>query len=94
MEHPMSGTTPNATPPNTAPKVPAPEGEKKTQKAARAKAGGIRIISRKEGLRRAGVVHTGDATHPADAFTPEQVKLLKAEPLLTVIETAGETEAE
>lgn len=53
---------------------------------AEAKAGAVRIIARKDGLRRAGVVHAGDVTHPAGAFTLEQIEALRAEPLLTVIE--------
>jgi Mu-like prophage FluMu N-terminal domain len=71
--------------------TPTPaDGDKKTQKA---KADGVRIISRKDGFRRAGVAHTGDVTHPAGTFSPAQLKLLKAEPLLTVIEFAGAPDA-
>jgi hypothetical protein len=71
---------------------PAAENVKKP-KAAKAAAEGVRIISRKDGLRRAGIAHTGDVTHPAGAFTAAQLKLLRAEPLLTVIDSAGEADA-
>lgn len=47
--------------------------------------GAVRIISRKDGLRRAGVAHSGDVTHEPGTFTAEQLGLLQAEPLLTVI---------
>lgn len=55
-----------------------------------AKAPGIRIISRAhDGFRRGGVAHPADATYPADYFTAEQLEVIEAEPLLTVIVEAG-----
>jgi hypothetical protein len=72
--------------------TPAAENGKKP-KGAKAAADGVRIISRKDGLRRAGIAHTGDVTHPPGTFSVAQLKLLKAEPLLTVIESAGEADA-
>lgn len=45
----------------------------------------IRITSKKDGFRRAGVAHPDKpTTYPDDAFKPEQVKALKAEPMLVV----------
>lgn len=55
-----------------------------------AKAPGIRIISRAhDGFRRGGVAHPADATYPADHFTAEQLKVIRAEPMLTVIVEPG-----
>lgn len=54
------------------------------------KAPGIRIVSRAhEGFRRGGHAHPADATYPADYFTAEQLALIEAEPLLTVIVEDG-----
>ncbi|MCX5497322.1 HI1506-related protein [Kaistia dalseonensis] len=54
----------------------------------------IRIICRFPGFRRAGVAHSADRTWPDGRFTSDEIKLLKAEPLLTVIEIDKEnTEA-
>lgn len=45
----------------------------------------IRISSKQEGFRRCGVAHPKEATeHQDDAFTPEQLKQLQAEPMLVV----------
>jgi hypothetical protein len=45
----------------------------------------IRIASRKEGFRRAGIAHTLlPVTWPNDYFTKEQLDQLKAEPILIV----------
>jgi hypothetical protein len=45
----------------------------------------IRITSKQDGFRRCGVAHPKEATEYGDkAFTPEQLKLLQAEPMLTV----------
>lgn len=63
--------------------------ETKPEKAAE-KAPGIRIVSRAhEGFRRGGHAHPADATYPADYFTAEQLALIEAEPLLTVIVEDG-----
>lgn len=63
--------------------------ETKAEKAAE-KAPGIRIVSRAhEGFRRGGHAHPADATYPADYFTAEQLALIEAEPLLTVIVEDG-----
>lgn len=54
----------------------------------------IIITSRKAGFRRCGIAHPAEPTEYADdAFTPEQIKALHAEPMLMVLE-AGEAEAE
>jgi outer membrane biosynthesis protein TonB len=50
----------------------------------------IRIICRRPGFRRAGVAHAADQTWPDGFFTDGQIRLLKAERLLTVIELADE----
>ncbi len=45
----------------------------------------IRIRSKQHGFRRAGIAHPADWTEYADeAFTPEQLEALKAEPMLQV----------
>lgn len=45
----------------------------------------IRITSKREGFRRAGVAHPAAPTeYPDDAFSKEQLAALKAEPMLTV----------
>ncbi|MDL2320767.1 hypothetical protein LJC47_00255 [Desulfosarcina sp. OttesenSCG-928-B08] len=45
----------------------------------------IRITSKKEGFRRAGVAHSRTPKeYPDEAFTAEQLKQLKAEPMLVV----------
>jgi hypothetical protein len=65
------------------------ETETKAEQAA-GKAPGIRIVSRAhEGFRRGGHAHPADATYPADYFTAEQLALIEAEPLLTVIVEDG-----
>jgi len=47
----------------------------------------IRIIAKKDGFRRCGIAHSKEATeYPADHFTAEQLKALKAEPMLVVSE--------
>jgi len=47
----------------------------------------IRIRSKKDGFRRCGVAHPGKATeYPNDKFTLQQLKALKAEPMLFVEE--------
>ena len=47
----------------------------------------IRIIAKRDGFRRCGVAHPAQPTdHPNDSFTGEQIEILKAEPMLTVVE--------
>lgn len=47
----------------------------------------IRIRSKREGFRRCGVAHTETPKDYADdKFTKEQIKVLKAEPMLFVEE--------
>lgn len=45
----------------------------------------IRITSKEEGFRRAGVAHAAKPVdHPADRFDEEQLKALQTEPMLSV----------
>lgn len=47
----------------------------------------VRIVSKVDGRRRAGIAHPGTATdHPADAFTAAQLAQLNADPMLIVQE--------
>lgn len=47
----------------------------------------LRIIAKKPGFRRAGMAHPDHAVdHRLDAFTPDEVKALLAEPMLVVQE--------
>lgn len=46
----------------------------------------IRIICKKDGFRRAGMVHSGIKTYPDGAFTAAQLAALRAEPNLVVEE--------
>ena len=47
----------------------------------------IEITARREGFRRCGVAHSATTKEwPADAFTPEQLAVLKADPMLIVVE--------
>ncbi len=47
----------------------------------------IRITSKQEGFRRAGMAHTvSPREYPNDKFSPDQLKALKAEPMLLVAE--------
>ena len=47
----------------------------------------IVITSKKDGFRRAGIAHKATPVqYPHDAFTAEQLKALKAEPMLIVQE--------
>ena len=55
----------------------------------------LRITSRREGFRRAGIAHPARPTdHPLDGFTEAQIEVLKGEPMLIVeeVETAGEAD--
>ena len=52
------------------------------------------ITSKQPGFRRCGVAHPAEPTeHPDDAFTPEQIEILRNEPMLVVLE-AEEARAE
>ncbi|EOG8346028.1 HI1506-related protein [Salmonella enterica subsp. enterica serovar Montevideo] len=57
----------------------------------------IEITARREGFRRCGVAHSATTKEwPADAFTPEQLAVLKADPMLIVVErdkTSGQNDA-
>lgn len=47
----------------------------------------IKITAKKAGFRRCGIAHPKEATlHPDKRFTPEQLDILKAEPMLVVEE--------
>lgn len=47
----------------------------------------IEITARREGFRRCGVAHSATTKEwPVDAFTPEQLEVLKADPMLIVVE--------
>ena len=47
----------------------------------------IRIRSKKDGFRRCGMAHpAGPVEYPNEKFTPAQLKVLKAEPMLWVEE--------
>lgn len=47
----------------------------------------IEITARREGFRRCGVAHSATTKEwPVDAFTPEQLAVLKADPMLIVVE--------
>lgn len=51
----------------------------------------IRITAKREGFRRAGMVHPAAPTeYPDGTFKPEQLALLKAEPMLVVDEVEDE----
>ena len=45
----------------------------------------LRITSKKDGFRRAGMAHSGTVDHPVETFTdPDQVEALLCEPKLVV----------
>lgn len=47
----------------------------------------LRITAKRDGYRRCGVKHGGEATdHEIDAFSKKQVEILKADPFLVVQE--------
>jgi hypothetical protein len=55
----------------------------------------IRISSRKEGFRRAGIAHTvAPKEYPDNAFTSAQLEQLKAEPMLRVVEIPDEPDTD
>jgi hypothetical protein len=48
---------------------------------------GIRIVAKKDGFRRCGVAHSAaPVIHALDRFDKDQLKALKAEPMLVVDE--------
>ncbi|MQT14392.1 hypothetical protein [Segnochrobactrum spirostomi] len=49
----------------------------------------IRILCARPGLRRAGVAHAADHTWPVDRWSADELAMLRAEPLITVIEIDG-----
>lgn len=54
---------------------------------------GLIIKALRDGFRRAGIAHNSAGTfYPDDAFTEEQLKALKGEPQLVVIEGVEEPE--
>lgn len=54
----------------------------------------IIITSKQHGFRRCGVAHPAETTeYPDGTFTPEQIEILHAEPMLVVLE-AEEADAE
>lgn len=47
----------------------------------------IQISAKIDGFRRCGVAHPSQPIdHPGDRFTREEIEILKAEPMLTVVE--------
>lgn len=53
----------------------------------------LKITSKKDGFRRCGVEHPATPTlHEEDAFTDEQIEILKAESMLIVEEVDGDFE--
>lgn len=46
----------------------------------------IRITAKKDGFRRAGISHAGTRDYPDGRFTPQELAMLKAEPMLVVEE--------
>ncbi|HBC0038449.1 TPA: hypothetical protein JGA48_002676 [Salmonella enterica] len=47
----------------------------------------IEITARRDGFRRCGVAHSATTkAWPVDAFTPEQLAVMKADPMLIVVE--------
>lgn len=52
----------------------------------------IVITSKKHGFRRGGIAHPkGPVEYPDDRFTAEELAVLEAEPMLTVVVKAAET---
>lgn len=47
---------------------------------------GIRIVSKVDGFRRAGLAHTGSADYPLTDFTTKQLNQLRDEPNLVVVD--------
>lgn len=47
----------------------------------------LRITAKTDGFRRCGVAHSSQPTdHPAERFSKEEIDILKAEAMLTVVE--------
>jgi hypothetical protein len=52
----------------------------------------LKIISKKDGFRRCGIAHpAAPVIYPDGKFTPEQIAILKAEPMLIVEEIPKDT---
>ena len=54
----------------------------------------IKIACKRPGFRRCGMEHPAEATYPDGKFTAAQLRELKAEPMLVVVEVPGEAPAE
>ena len=54
----------------------------------------IRITSKKDGFRRAGMAHRGVREYPDKTFDAEQMAALEAEPMLVVEVLKGKGKAE
>ncbi len=59
----------------------------------------LRIVSKQDGFRRAGVAHHGTQTYSLDHFSDAELAALKAEPMLVVDtvevpDEAGEAKAD
>ncbi|MEG2173140.1 MAG: HI1506-related protein [Desulfovibrionaceae bacterium] len=52
----------------------------------------IRISTKKDGFRRAGMAHTGTQDYADDHFTTEQLTALRADPMLVVEDIPDESE--
>lgn len=53
----------------------------------------IRIRCDRPGFRRAGIAHAASAVYPAGTFSEEQLRILRAEPLLTVDDVGSDEPA-
>ncbi|WP_370621270.1 HI1506-related protein [Citrobacter cronae] len=54
----------------------------------------VQITARRDGFRRLGMAHSASTvTYPDDRFTPEELRILKAEPNLIVTEVADIADA-
>ena len=47
---------------------------------------GIRILSKVDGFRRAGLAHTGSRDYPLTDFTAKQLEQLRGEPNLVAVD--------
>ena len=47
---------------------------------------GLRVTTKRDGFRRAGIEFNGTTTLPLSDLTPEQAEAIKAEPMLVVDE--------
>jgi len=79
---PESGNAPEKPDVGPQPRVAFFSGDEEREDAV---SGQIIIVCRQPGLRRAGIMHQAVAVYSERHFTPDQVKSLKAEPLLEVL---------